>query len=517
MTEPTTTPSDAAQPERLPLDELRGLFLFDSLTEEQLTWLRDNGRVTSYAAGTTVAVEADPATCFYVLLDGTLALTRKVRDSEVEVNRTSHRGVYAGAIRAWLPPDASEEAVKVYNGTVRAVTDCRFLELPAAEFGAKIREWFPMAVHMLEGLYQGMRNSNAVVGQRERLLSLGQLTAGLTHELNNPAAAAVRATATLRERVAGMRHKLSKLADGRVDPENLVKLTAMQEDAIERSAKAPKLTAMQASDREDEITDWLDDHGVYEGWQIAQVFVAAGLDTGWLDEFCDGAPEGLLDSGLRWIAYALETEQLMSEIEDSTERISGLVAAAKQYSQMDRAEYQLVDIHDGIDSTVVMLGRKFSDADAGGVTLVKEYDRSLPRVPVYAGELNQVWTNLIDNALGAMKGKGTLTIRTSQENDCVLVQVRDTGPGVPPELTERIFEPFFTTKPVGEGTGLGLDISWRIVVKRHGGDLRVVSVPGDTTFEVRLPLEERTEGAGPSPEQVALDAARAEAQVAEQA
>jgi signal transduction histidine kinase len=514
MTEPSTTTSEAEQPERLTPDELRELFLFESLSADQLDWLSENGRVNAYAAGTTVAVEGDPATCFFVLLDGTLRMSRKVRDAEVEVNRSSQRGVYAGAIRAWLPPGVSEDVVKVYNGTIRALTDCRFLELPAAEFGEKIREWFPMAVHMLEGLYQGMRNSNAVVGQRERLLSLGQLTAGLTHELNNPAAAAVRATATLRERVAGMRHKLSKLADGRVDPERLVMLTAMQEEAIERSAKAPKLTAMQASDREDEITDWLDDHDVYEGWQIAPVLVQAGLDTEWLDTFSTGAPEGHLDSGLRWIAYALETEQLMSEIEDSTDRISGLVAAAKQYSQMDRAEHQFVDIHDGIDSTLVMLGRKFS---GGGLKLVKEYDHSLPRVPVYAGELNQVWTNLIDNAIGAMQGKGTLTIRTSLENDCVLVQVCDTGPGVPPELTERIFEPFFTTKPVGEGTGLGLDISWRIVVKRHGGDLRVVSVPGDTKFEVRLPLEDRAREAGPSPEEAAVAGARAEAEFAEQA
>jgi signal transduction histidine kinase len=427
-----------------------------------------------------------------VLLDGTLALYRRVRNDDVEVSRTSQRGVYTGAVLAWLPQGDDAAGTgnipgKTYTGTTRAITDCRFLQVAGAEFGAAIRQWFPMAMHMLEGLYQGMRNSNAVVGQRERLLSLGQLTAGLTHELNNPAAAAVRATSTLRERVAGMRHKLAKLADGRVDPETLVRLTALQEDAIERSAKAPKLTAMQASDREDEITDWLDDHDVTDGWQIAPIFVAAGLDVGWLDEIGAGAPGAHLDSGLRWIAYALETEQLMTEIEDSTERISKLVGAAKQYSQMDRAEHQLVDVHDGIDSTLVMLGRKLAD-----VSVVKEYDRSLPRVPVYAGELNQVWTNLIDNAIAAMGGRGTLTVRTSQENECVLVQVCDTGPGVPPELTERIFEPFFTTKPVGEGTGLGLDISWRIVVKRHGGDLRVVSQPGDTRFEVRLPLEEHT-------------------------
>jgi signal transduction histidine kinase len=490
MSEPS--PAASAPVERLPIEELRTLFLFEALSGDQLAWLHEHARVERFAAGSVVTAEGDPATCFYVLLDGTLALYRRVRNDDVEVSRTSQRGVYTGAVLAWLPQGDDAAGTgnipgKTYTGTTRAITDCRFLQVAGAEFGAAIRQWFPMAMHMLEGLYQGMRNSNAVVGQRERLLSLGQLTAGLTHELNNPAAAAVRATSTLRERVAGMRHKLAKLADGRVDPETLVRLTALQEDAIERSAKAPKLTAMQASDREDEITDWLDDHDVTDGWQIAPIFVAAGLDVGWLDEIGAGAPGAHLDSGLRWIAYALETEQLMTEIEDSTERISKLVGAAKQYSQMDRAEHQLVDVHDGIDSTLVMLGRKLAD-----VSVVKEYDRSLPRVPVYAGELNQVWTNLIDNAIAAMGGRGTLTVRTSQENECVLVQVCDTGPGVPPELTERIFEPFFTTKPVGEGTGLGLDISWRIVVKRHGGDLRVVSQPGDTRFEVRLPLEEHT-------------------------
>jgi signal transduction histidine kinase len=482
----------ASEPvERLPIEELRTLFLFEALDDAQLRWLHEHGRIERFAAGSMVSTEGEPATCFYVLLDGTLSLSRRVRDNDVEVSRTSQRGVYSGAVMAWLPQDdiAGVDPTipgRAYRGTMRAITDCRFLQLPAAEFGAAIREWFPMAVHMLEGLYQGMRNASAVVDQRERLLSLGQLTAGLTHELNNPAAAAVRATSTLRERVAGMRHKLAKLADGRVDPETLIRLTALQEDAIERSAKAPKLTAMQASDREDEITDWLDDHDVNDGWQIAPILVAAGLDVAWLAEIAAGASGAHLDGGLRWIAYALETEQLMTEIEDSTERISKLVGAAKQYSQMDRAEHQLVDVHDGIDSTLVMLGRKLAD-----VSVVKEYDRSLPRVPVYAGELNQVWTNLIDNAIAAMGGRGTLTVRTSQENECVLVEVCDTGPGVPPELTERIFEPFFTTKPVGEGTGLGLDISWRIVVKRHGGDLRVVSQPGDTRFEVRLPLEEQ--------------------------
>jgi signal transduction histidine kinase len=191
---------------------------------------------------------------------------------------------------------------------------------------------------------------------------------------------------------------------------------------------------------------------------------------------------------VRWLDYTLETELLMNEIEDSTNRISTLVGAAKQYSQMDRAPHQVLDLHELLDSTLVMLSRKIGD-----VRVVKDYDRSLPRIPVYGAELNQVWTNLIDNALQAMGGKGTLTIRTSRGEDTVQVEIADTGTGIPDEIVGRIFEPFFTTKAVGEGTGLGLDISWRIVVNKHHGDLSVESRPGDTRFRVRLPMRDLPE------------------------
>jgi signal transduction histidine kinase len=378
----------------------------------------------------------------------------------------------------------SEAQAQKYAGSVRTQTECTFFQIPADDFGAALQRWFPMAMHLLEGMFMGIRSSDAVIGQRERLNALGRLTAGLTHELNNPAAAAVRATSTLRERVAAMRSKLRGLASGKVDPDTLVKLSELQEDAIERSAKAKHLTPMQASDREDELTDWFDDHQLRAGWQLAPVLVAAGLDTEWLDEVSGSIPTGHLESGLRWITYALETEQLMTEIEDATDRIASLIGAAKQYSQLDRAEHQTIDVHAGLDSTLIMLGGKV----VKDIHVVKDYDRTLPDIPAYPAELNQVWTNLIDNALAAMHGSGTLTLRTSRDGDFVLIEICDTGPGVPPELARRIFEPFFTTKPVGEGTGLGLDISWRIVVNRHGGDLSVKSEPGNTRFQVRLPL-----------------------------
>jgi len=204
-------------------------------------------------------------------------------------------------------------------------------------------------------------------------------------------------------------------------------------------------------------------------------------------------PPELLPDGVHWVSYALETELLMGEIEDSTVRISTLVGAAKQYSQLDRAAHQDIDVRDGLISTLVMLGHKIKES---GVTLVKEFDPSLPTIPAHPAELNQVWTNLIDNAIQAMPGGGTLAVRTSREDDHVLVEVGDTGAGVPAELRQKIFEPFFTTKPVGEGTGLGLDISYRVVTQRHRGDIRVVSAPGDTWFQVRLPIAEPPAGFG---------------------
>jgi signal transduction histidine kinase len=475
------TGSATSEP-RLSPDELRGLFLFEDLDDEQLAWIAANGDLVDCAAGAEMTVEGEPAECFFVLLEGTMTMVRLVGGAEVETVRTSHRGVYSGAVQFYF----GDRLEQRYPATVRGVTDCRFLALPAGPFAEVFREWYPMAVHLLEGLFVGQRNSAELVGQRERLLALGKLTAGLTHELNNPAAAAARATASLRDRFAGMRHKLAMLSEGEIDGAVLRSLTGLQEEFVARIDSARELSTLQRSDLEDGLGDWLDEHEVDAPWELAGVFVAAGLGPADLDRVAAAVPPSFLEPALRWLAYTVETETLLLEIGDSTSRISSLVDAAKQYSQMDRTPHQPTDLHDGLDATLVMLGGKIP----AGVAVVKEYDRSLPKVPAYAGELNQVWTNLIVNALDAMAGEGTLTLRTGRDGDCALVEVGDTGPGIPDELRPRVFEPFFTTKPVGQGTGLGLDVSWRIVVKRHGGDLRVTSTPGDTRFQVVLPLTE---------------------------
>ncbi|MFD7302011.1 ATP-binding protein [Streptomyces pharetrae] len=473
--------------------EISSLFLFEKLSPQQLGRLCAEGRVELFEPGPVYA-EGEPATCFYVMIEGTVVLSRRVGGDDVEVTRTSQRGVYAGAMQAYL----GDRVRQVYTNSMRVTEPSRFFVLPADTFASVMREWFPMAAHLLEGLFFGSKNSQRMIRQRERLLALGSLSAGLTHELNNPAAAAVRATEALRERVAKMRHKLSVISAGPYPREVLAHLIEIQERTAERVGKAPALSPLEAADREDAVTDWLDDHGIPDGWRLAPTFVQAGLDLDWLDQVAAAVDESVLPGAVGWLNYTVETELLMDEIADATTRISHLVDAAKQYSQLDRAPYRIVDVHELLDSTLLMLSGKIGRR----IKVVKEYDRDLPPVPAYPAELNQVWTNLIDNAVSAIDsagGEGTLTVRTARDHDRLLVEFRDTGPGVAPEIRDRIFDPFFTTKPVGEGTGLGLDISWRIVVNKHHGTLQVDSVPGDTRFQVLLPLTAPEDETTPEP------------------
>ncbi|MEU9920298.1 ATP-binding protein [Streptomyces griseoluteus] len=462
--------------------EIGSLFLFERLSPDQLGRLCREGRVELFEPG-PVYVEGDPATCFYVLIEGAVVLSRRIGAEDVEVSRTSQRGVYGGAMQAYL----GDRVRQLYNNSMRVTEPTRFFVLPAPVFAEVMRAWFPMAVHLLEGLFFGSKSIQAAIGQRERLLALGSLSAGLTHELNNPAAAAVRATSTLRERVARMRHKLALLAEGPFSRDALASLIEIQERTAERVAKAPALGPLEAADREDTLADWLTDHGIEEGWRLAPVFVQAGLDDDWLERVASTVDREILGGAVGWLNYTIETELLMNEIEDATTRVSQLVDAAKQYTQLDRAPFRVVDVHELLDSTLLMLSGKLGPH----IEVVRSYDRTLPSLPGYPAELNQVWTNLIDNAVSAMTqdgGGGTLTVRTARDGESALVEFADTGPGVPPEIREQIFDPFFTTKPVGAGTGLGLDISRRIVVDKHHGTLRLESAPGDTRFQVRLPL-----------------------------
>jgi signal transduction histidine kinase len=419
-------------------------------------------------------------------MDGLIVLTSRVGGDDVEFIRTDRPGVFGGAFQAYLG-----DRLPLYTTSMQAETNATFFVLSAENFAQLMRDWFPMAVHLLEGLFFGNHGTQLAIGQRERLLGLGSLAAGLSHELNNPAAAVGRAASSLGDRVAGLHQSIESIATGEFDRHDLANMVSLQQRAVSRSGRWPAPTPLQVAEREDEVGEWLEAHRVVDGWELAPTFVQVGLDAEFLNEAAMLVPSPALGAVLRWLSSSIETDLLVGEIQDAAERISALVDATKHYTQMDRAPYQFVDVHELLDSTLVVRGSSLGD----GISVVRDYDRTVDKVPAFAAELNQVWSNLIDNALSAMGGAGTLSLRTSRDDDHLLIEVEDTGPGVPDEIRSRIFEPFFTTKAVGEGTGLGLDLAWRIVTSRHHGDLRVESVPGRTTFQVRLPFEERKGGA----------------------
>ena len=330
-------------------------------------------------------------------------MSKRSAGVDIETTRTSQRGVYCGAWSAYVP-----EEEHVYEASVRVTRPSRFFVLDADAFALFMKTEFPMAVHLVEGHKVGGLRQRQIIGQREKLLALGTITAGLTHQLNNPAAATARAAADLRSRVSKMRNKLALLADGKFTPKAMRALLSIQDEVAEQVAKAKplELTALETSDREDQVGDWLEDHGIADAWDYAPTFVEAGLDIDWLEKVSATAAEAGATFELRkaigWLKYTIDTEQLMKEILEASKRISELLAGAKQYSQMDRAPYGAADIHQSLHSTLMMFGGRVGKDTP--VKLVKEYDKSLPELLCFPGDLNQVWTNIIDNAIQAMGG-----------------------------------------------------------------------------------------------------------------
>jgi signal transduction histidine kinase len=463
-------------------DELRSFSIFDGLTGDQLAELADGGTVVRIEPGVELFREGEYADYWWVLLDGAVDLVRHVGREDTLVGRMDVPGRWAGGFRAF-------DEHGVYLATGRGATSGRVLRVPAEVLRERLNDWFPFGRHLIEGVYHTARSIESTVRQRASLITLGTLAAGLAHEINNPAAAASRAVDDLETACETLLSSLSRLASDEISAKQFAALDTLRQEIGSGAAVSDPLAM---ADQEEVLSSWLTSRGIDREWMIAPPLAAAGADLLWCERAADVLPGPALQPGLEWVASTLSAATLLAEIKEASRRISGLVAAIRSYSQMDRAATQRIDVTDGLESTLVMLGYKLGD----GVTVIRDYGSGVPRIEAYPGELNQVWTNLIDNAVDAMGGAGTLRLATRAEGDDVVIEVGDTGPGMPPEVAARAFEPFYSTKDVGKGTGLGLDIARRIVVERHGGTITIDSLPGETVLRISIPARPRTARGG---------------------
>jgi signal transduction histidine kinase len=454
------------------LHDPKAQHLFPTLSEAAFTELEQYGDSLEFADGGVLFSEGQPNYPFYAIIDGRVRITKKFGNGEQSL-AVHGPGSFAGEI-AML---SGEPAI----ASARAMGPVRALRVPGENLRRLVLQQGEVGRILLKAMAGRTREVETYASGQEKLMALGKLSAGLAHELNNPASAAKRASEYLREAITHVKG-LSLRHDCRFSEEQKTAIVELQKTFASRRGSVI-LNSVERSDLEDAMGQWLEDHGVPDAWEVAPSLVGAGATVGELDQLAAWVAGEKLTGALLWIEASLRTEDLCGEVEASMARISDLVLAMKDYSYMDQASLQEIDVHKGIESTLKI----FTPRLKKGVTVVREYDRSIPEICVYAGDLNQVWTNLIENAVDAMDGKGVLTIRTSpEEEDGVCVEIIDNGPGVPPEIQSRIFEPFFTTKPMGKGTGLGLDMCYQIVVLRHRGMIRCFSKPGETRFVVSL-------------------------------
>jgi signal transduction histidine kinase len=459
----------------LTLGDLRTLDLFDDLGDEQLTDWLPAAQPRAAPAGEILAEHGEPTPGVFLLLEGTI-LTALLDGDRVEQAGRQFAPTWFGAIGAMTQGPLGVR--------MQAETDVRFGLIESSEFRRLAFAHPDVHRRVMQQIAPVMSRITAIEQNRERLTSLGTMAAGLAHELNNPAAAAGRAAEQMAEAVDVVGATLRRFVESGIEREDAAKLVALHGEAIERAEGRTALDALDAADAEDALLARLEALGVPEPWRLAEPLAVAGIDDEWLDEVAALAGPAT-DAALGWVAATLTAKSLAGELQEATRRMTDLVGAVKSYAYMDRGGPVEVDLHEGLETTITVLGHRLKHTS---IRLVRDYDRSLPRLTVRGSELNQAWTNLIENAIDALGESGTITITTRLDGDCATVDVADDGPGIPVEIRERVFDSFFTTKDVGRGTGLGLATARRIVVDRHDGALTLESEPGRTVFHVRLPL-----------------------------
>jgi signal transduction histidine kinase len=453
------------------IELLRQFDLFEGLSDETLRPLAETGREVELATGETLVGATAPVRQLWIVLEGRIEF---VRDGVVV-------SVLEGPTYAGASPLLTGDPT---NALGRALSPTRAVAFSGEAFQELMAREFVLVRRVARLMRPVFERAARAASMQERLAGLGQLAAGLAHELNNPAAAARRSAVELEATFETLHRAVDSFVNSGVEREQAAELVRLQHEAMEGAASAVPLDVLTRADREDALADKLEACGL-DGYALAGPLVDACVDAAWLDRVVAAAGPAV-PAALAWVVASLEARNLVRELHDSTERISELVGAVKEYAYMDRDDVGEVDIHEGLETTLRILAHRLKDGD---VRVERLYDPELPRVRAHGSQLNQVWTNLIVNALDALDGRGTIQLRTCQVDGEVLVEVEDDGPGIPAEAQGRIFEPFFTTKDVGKGTGMGLDITRRIVVEGHHGDLRVESRPGRTRFQVRLPLD----------------------------
>jgi len=454
------------------IQDLRKSPLFQGLSDEELQQLMDNAKPVSLRAGEALMKQGDTGDSAYVILSGGFEITKQSGQSLIKIDVRSPGDVLGEMA---LLSKAARSA------TVTAVTDSEALCISREVFDNLLSTSPSAATAVLHWIMARLTQNEALLHQQEKMAALGTLSAGLAHELNNPAAAAQRSASLLKEAQSKwlvLTHQIEAVAfkENKTDW-----LNELMGEASRRFESPVKLNALEKIDLVDQLQAWLEANGVESAWELAPAMVNFGWDAESLEKLKSVT---FFDLSIQWLGAGCVMNGLLSEVQQTTERLSQIVLAMKTYTYLDQAPLLEVDVHEGLENTLVIMQHKLKQ----GVTVKREYSPDLPRIEAYASELNQVWTNIIDNAVDAMNGKGEITLKTYKEDNHVIVEIIDNGPGVPKEIQSRIYEPFFTTKPPGKGTGLGLHISHDIIANRHHGQLLVDSKPGNTVFKAVLPI-----------------------------